>query len=143
MVMIRPGLYSQECDLINYTDRAFTQQSLDIIKNDMGSMLEQHLFEPNDEMTRTHISNQMNSYLDTLRDRSGINDYKVICDDTNNTPTDIDDRIMNVDVFIQPHLAADFIQLQSTINNQGAGFSDTPQVEVLADPVPEHFFRMD
>ena len=48
------------------------------------------LFEPNDRFTRSQIVSMIDPFLADVKSRRGIYDYRVICDETNNTPTRID-----------------------------------------------------
>jgi hypothetical protein len=66
------------------------------------STLTNFLFEFNDEATRLEIKNKVSSFLEGVRTAGGIFDYRVIMDETNNTPSIIDQNIGIIDVQIEP-----------------------------------------
>jgi len=80
----------------------------------------QYLFEPNDQITRTEISNSITSLLLDIVAKRGIYDYLVVCDNTNNTPTTIDQNQLWVDIAIEPVKAVEFIYIPLRIENTGA-----------------------
>ena len=80
----------------------------------------QYLFEPNDQITRTEIGNSITSLLLDIVAKRGIYDYLVVCDNTNNTPTTIDQNQLWVDIAIEPVKAVEFIYIPLRIENTGA-----------------------
>lgn len=69
------------------------------------------LFEFNDEFTRAQFRNLVIPFLRTIRSQRGIADYKVICDETNNTKQVIDNNQFVADIYIKPAKSINFIQL--------------------------------
>ena len=69
------------------------------------------LFEFNDEFTRSQFRNLVIPFLRTLRSQRGIADFKVVCDETNNTPQVIDNNQFVADIYIKPAKSINFIQL--------------------------------
>jgi hypothetical protein len=65
----------------------------------------------NDDMTRANVKQDMDECLDDYVTSNKILDYKVVCDETNNTASDIQNGILNASVFIQPTKTSNFIQL--------------------------------
>jgi len=80
----------------------------------------QYLFEPNDQITRTEIGNSITSLLLDIVAKRGIYDYLVVCDNSNNTPTTIDQNQLWVDIAIEPVKAVEFIYIPLRIENTGA-----------------------
>ena len=74
-----------------------------------------HLFENNTPYERMQITLQFSSFLDTVLSAEGIAAYKVICDDTNNTPIVIQNNQLVIDVILTPVYAAESIILNTTI----------------------------
>lgn len=74
-----------------------------------------HLFENNTPYERMQITLQFSSFLDTILSAEGIAAYKVICDDTNNTPIVIQNNQLVIDVILTPVYAAESIILNTTI----------------------------
>ena len=54
---------------------------------------------PNDKTTRITAQLLVQAFLQNLVDTGTLAQYRVICDDTNNSPEDIDNHIMNIDVY--------------------------------------------
>ena len=92
---------------------AFIRARLEIIGK-------QYLFEPNDQITRTEISNTITSLMIDLVAKRGLYDYLVVCDNSNNTPTTIDQNQLWVDIAIEPVKAVEFIYIPVRIQNTGA-----------------------
>ena len=55
-------------------------------------------------------------------------DYNVVCDETNNSPEQIDRGRLVTDVYIQPYRTVDYIILRAVIQPQGAEFEYTPEI---------------
>ena len=69
------------------------------------------LFEFNDEFTRAQFRNLVTPFLRSIQSQRGITDFKVVCDETNNTPQVIDNNQFVADIFIKPSKSVNFIQL--------------------------------
>lgn len=78
------------------------------------------VFEPNDPDTWRRVRYTFNSFLADVQSRRGITDYKVICDETINTPAVVDRNELKVRILIRPTKAAEFIVLEFVIMPQGA-----------------------
>lgn len=85
--------------------------------------LKYRLFELNNFYTRQDITSSLEQYWANVQARNGVYAYKIVCDDSNNTSAIIDNNQLNVDVYMQPQKAAEFIQLQSIITSTGVDFS--------------------
>lgn len=119
-------------------DRVGIRRVLLSVEETLKETLKQYMFEVNDKVTRSSVSNMVGSYLHHLKDRNALNDFKVICDETNNEP---DNHNLEMNVYIQPKSMAEFINLHCICSREGAEFTDLVVEE--RSPVPEHFFRMD
>lgn len=84
--------------------------------------LEQFLFEVNDVATRSLCYNLIDGYMVGIQARRGVTSYRVVCDSTNNTPTDIDNYKMNVDLFIAPIRSVEEIPFRVIITATGVSF---------------------
>jgi hypothetical protein len=69
------------------------------------------LFEFNDEFTRSQFRNLVNPFLNSLVGQRAIADFKVVCDETNNTAQVIDSNQFVADIYIKPQKSINFIQL--------------------------------
>ena len=82
------------------------------------------LFEFNDEFTRAQFRNMVIPFLRTVQSRRGIFDFKVVCDETNNTADIIDRNEFVGDIFIKPARSINYIQLNFIATPTGVDFSE-------------------
>jgi len=75
------------------------------------------LFEQNDEITRSTFTLAATTTLDLIKSQRGIDDFRVICDSTNNTPELIQQRIFVADVLVKPITAVNYVRLTFTNRN--------------------------
>lgn len=81
------------------------------------------LFEYNDSFTRAQFVATVEPYLRTVQGRRGITDFKVICDESNNTPDIIDRNGFVGDIYIKPARSINFIQLNFVAVKTGVEFT--------------------
>lgn len=81
------------------------------------------LFELNDEQTRTAFRNLIIPFLRDVQGRRGITDFKVVCDETNNTAQVIDSNQFVADIYIKPARSINFIQLNFVATRSDATFT--------------------
>lgn len=82
------------------------------------------LFEFNDEFTRAQFRNLVEPFLRDVQGRRGIYDFKVVCDETNNTPEVIDRNEFVGDIYIKPARSINFIQLNFIAVRTGVDFEE-------------------
>ena len=82
------------------------------------------LFEFNDEFTRANFRNIVEPFLREVQGRKGITDFKVICDETNNTGEVIDSNNFVAAIYIKPARSINFITLQFIATRTGVSFSE-------------------
>ena len=82
------------------------------------------VFEQNNAQTRRRFLNIANPYLEQVQSNSGLNAFKIVMDDTNNTPDVVDRNILYGQIFLQPTKTAEFIVLDFTIQPTGATFPE-------------------
>ena len=80
------------------------------------------LFELNDTLTRTTFTNIVVPFLKDVQARRGIIDFKVICDETNNTGQVIDNNQFVADIFVKPTRSINYIQLNFIATRTDASF---------------------
>lgn len=85
------------------------------IEKDIKNSMKAFLFEPNTFDTRLRIQRTVEPYLESIKARDGINDYRVVCDSTNNSTATIAAGQIICDVYIQPIFAAEFIIFNFTV----------------------------
>lgn len=105
-------------------DRANVRWLLIVIENAIEEFLEEYEFEINDQFTRASAKSAVHSYLKSIKIRRGLYDYDVVCDDTNNTPEEIDNYKMYLDYYVQPTKAAEYIYGRAIITRTGVRFED-------------------
>ena len=82
------------------------------------------VFEQNTAGTRRRFLNIVNPYMEQVQSQSGVNAFRVVMDETNNTPDVVDRNILYGQIFIQPTRTAEFIVLDFTIQPSGATFPE-------------------
>jgi len=82
------------------------------------------LFEFNDEFTRAQFVNLVEPFLRDVEGRRGIYDFRVVCDETNNTPEVIDRNEFVGDIYIKPARSINFIQLNFIAVRTGVEFEE-------------------
>jgi hypothetical protein len=83
------------------------------------------VFEQNTSTTRNRFINTVNPYLESIQQRQGLYAFRVVMDETNNTPDVIDRNILAGQIFLQPAKTAEFIVIDFNIlPTQGASFGD-------------------
>ena len=82
------------------------------------------LFEFNDQFTRAQFVNLVEPYLRDVQGRRGITDFRVVCDETNNTGEIIDRNEFVGDIYIKPARSINFIQLNFVAVRTGVSFDE-------------------
>jgi hypothetical protein len=82
------------------------------------------LFEFNDAFTRAQFKNIVEPFLRDIQGRRGITDFRVVCDETNNTPAVIDANQFIGDIYVKPARSINFIQLNFIAVRTGVEFSE-------------------
>ncbi len=103
-------------------DRVNVRRLLIALKKFIASSSRYLVFENNTTETRQRFLNIVSPYLETVKSRQGLFAYRVVMDETNNTPDVIDRNQMYGQIFIQPAKAAEFIVLDFNILPTGATF---------------------
>ena len=82
------------------------------------------MFEFNDEFTRAQFTNAVEPYLRDVQGRRGIYDFRVVCDETNNTAELIDRNEFRGDIYVKPARSINFIQLNFVAVRTGVEFEE-------------------
>lgn len=106
------------------TDRINVRRMLIYVEKTLSSFANGLLFEPNNKQTWEAFKRFANPFLQGVKDGQGVYDYLVKCDETTNTPIDIDQSRMNVFVYLKPTKTAEFITLNFAITTTGASFQE-------------------
>jgi hypothetical protein len=103
-------------------DRVNVRRLLIALKDFIGQVSNNLVFEQNTNVTRNRFLSQVNPYLESVVQRQGLFAYKVVMDDTNNTPDVIDRNQLVGQIYIQPTKTAEFIILNFNVLPTGATF---------------------
>jgi hypothetical protein len=106
-------------------DRVNVRRLLITVKKFIASSARFLVFEQNVEVTRRRFLNIVNPFLANVQERSGLFAFRVIMDETNNTPDVIDRNILVGQLYLQPTRTAEFIKLDFNILPTGATFPGT------------------
>ena len=103
-------------------DRINVRRLLIAVKKFIASSTRYLVFENNTAATRNRFLSIVNPYLESIQQRQGLYAFRVVMDDTNNTPDVIDRNIMVGEIFLQPAKTAEFIVLDFNVLPTGAAF---------------------
>ena len=95
-------------------DRVNVRGLFNTMERALSKMAKYQIMEFNDNFTRNRIISMIKPYLSTVQAGRGIQDFLVICDESNNTPDVISRNQLVVDIYIKPTYVAEFIQLRFT-----------------------------
>jgi hypothetical protein len=105
-------------------DRVNVRRLLIAVKKFIASSTRYLVFEQNTSATRNRFLTIVNPYLEQVRAQQGLSAFRVVMDETNNTPDVIDRNIMYGQIFLQPTRTAEFIVLDFNIQPTGASFPE-------------------
>lgn len=103
-------------------DRINVRRLIIVLKRAMNSFLKFKLFELNTEFLRSEITQVLTDFLNGIVARQGLTDFRVVCNETNNTSTVIDNNQLSVDIYIQPTRSINFIKNEFIITRTGVDF---------------------
>ena len=103
-------------------DRINVRRLLIAAKKFIASATRYLVFEQNTTQTRTRFLNIVTPYLESIQQRQGLYAFRVIMDESNNTPDIIDRNILYGQLYLQPARTAEFIILDFNIQSTGAAF---------------------
>ena len=105
-------------------DRINVRRLFIVLEKSISTAAKSFLFEFNDEFTRTQFRNLVEPFLRDVQGHRGIYDFKVVCDETNNTPEIIDAYKFVGDIYIKPARSINYIQLNFVAVRSGIEFSE-------------------
>ena len=103
-------------------DRINVRRLLIALKKFIASSSKYLVFEQNTTATRNRFLNIVNPYLESVQQRQGLYAFRVVMDETNNTPTVIDRNQLVGAIYLQPTKTAEFIILDFNVLPTGATF---------------------
>jgi len=105
-------------------DRINVRRLLIALKNFVGDTAKGLVFEQNTANTRNRFLNVVNPYLESVQQKQGLYAFRVIMDESNNSPDVIDRNQLVGQVLLQPTKTAEFVILDFTILPTGATFGE-------------------
>uniref|UniRef100_A0AB38ZCZ0 Tail sheath n=1 Tax=Acinetobacter phage vB_AbaSt_W16 TaxID=3116434 RepID=A0AB38ZCZ0_9CAUD len=105
-------------------DRVNVRRLFNMLKKNIGDASKFRLFEINDAFTRSSFRMETTAYLAGIKSLGGVYDFRVVCDETNNTPAVIDRNEFVATFYIKPARAINFIQLNFVATATGADFDE-------------------
>lgn len=129
-VVVLPGegpvLYGDKTMLAKPSafDRINVRRLFIVLEKAIARATQSTIFEFNDAFTRAQFVNFVEPYLRDVRSRKGITDFRVVCDETNNTPEVIDSNSFVGDIYIKPNRSINFVQLNFVAVRSGVEFNE-------------------
>jgi hypothetical protein len=105
-------------------DRINVRRLLIFIKKRISRIASTLLFEPNVSATWGRFTSQVAPFLDSIKTGFGLDDFRVVLDETTTTADLIDRNTMYAKIFVKPTKAIEFIAIDFVITNSGASFDD-------------------
>jgi phage tail sheath protein FI len=112
---------------LNYAsafDRINVRRLFLTVEKALESVANAQLFEFNDEITRANFSNVVEPYLRDVQAKRGLIDFRVICDETNNTPSVVDNNEFRADIFLKPTKSINYVTLTFVATRTGVSFEE-------------------
>lgn len=101
-------------------DRINVRRLMIYVRKVLLASTQRFVFEPNDEFTWSQIEGVVNPFLDDIKRRRGITEFRVVCDETTNTPLRVDRNELWTKVLLKPTKTAEVIVFEINLTNQSA-----------------------
>jgi phage tail sheath protein FI len=105
-------------------DRINVRRLFIVLEKSIARAARSSMFEFNDQFTRAQFVNLVEPFLRDIQGRRGITDFRVVCDETNNTSNVIDANQFVGDIYIKPARSVNFIQLNFVAVRTGVSFDE-------------------
>ena len=105
-------------------DRINVRRLFIVLEKSIARAARSSMFEFNDQFTRAQFANLVEPFLRDIQGRRGITDFRVVCDESNNTPNVIDANQFVGDIYIKPARSVNFIQLNFVAVRTGVSFDE-------------------
>ena len=105
-------------------DRLNVRRLFIVLEKSIATAARFTLFEFNDGFTREQFKSLVEPFLRSVKARRGIYDFRVVCDESNNTPDVIDSNNFVGDIYIKPARSINTIQLNFIAVRTGVEFSE-------------------
>ena len=105
-------------------DRINVRRLFIVLEKSISTAAKFQLFEFNDTFTRAQFRNLVEPFLRDVQGRRGIYDFRVVCDESNNTGEIIDTNQFIADIFIKPARSINFITLNFIAARTSVNFEE-------------------
>jgi len=105
-------------------DRVNVRRLLIYVKKEISRIANTMLFEPNVQATWRRFTARVNPFLSNVKGQLGLEDYRLILDNTTTTPELVDRNVMYARILLKPAKSIEFIALDFEIFRSGASFDD-------------------
>ena len=105
-------------------DRINVRRLFIVLEKAISTAAKFQLFEFNDAFTRAQFNSLVEPFLRDVQGRRGITDFKVVCDETNNTADVVDRNEFVADIYIKPNKSINFITLNFVATRSGVSFEE-------------------
>jgi phage tail sheath protein FI len=105
-------------------DRINVRRLFIVLEKAIARAARTSLFEFNDQFTRAQFVSLVEPFLRDVQGRRGITDFRVVCDESNNTGEVIDRNEFVGDIYIKPARSINFIQLNFVAVRTGVSFDE-------------------
>lgn len=103
-------------------DRVNVRRLLLEVKRQVSEVASAVLFEQNNAQTRERFVKLISPRLGMIQAQAGIEQFRIICDATNNTPLDAEQNRLNGKIIIVPTRTIEFIAIDFIVTNSGVSF---------------------
>ena len=105
-------------------DRINVRRLFLTVEKALEAVANAQLFEFNDEITRSNFTNVVEPFLRDVQAKRGLVDFRVICDESNNTPSVVDNNEFRADIFLKPTKSINFVTLTFVATRTGVSFEE-------------------
>lgn len=105
-------------------DRINVRRTFIYLEKAVQTVVKYFVFEPNTYLTRTRAVNTLTPIFEYAKTGGGIYDYKIVCDERNNTASVIDNNEMVIDIYVKPTRTAEFILVNFYATRTDQNFSE-------------------
>jgi hypothetical protein len=105
-------------------DRINVRRLMIFLKREISFMASRLLFGPNTQVTWDRFTSQAEPLLESVRSRFGIEEFRLILDESTTTPDLIDRNIIYAKLLVKPTRAVEYFAIDFVVTNSGAAFDD-------------------
>jgi phage tail sheath protein FI len=105
-------------------DRINVRRLFIVLQKAISTSAKFQLFDLNDVQSRAQFRSTVEPFLRDVKGRRGIYEFKVVCDETNNTPEVVDNNRFAASIYISPAKSINFIELSFVATRSGVNFSE-------------------